>query len=146
MMLPSSDRNIQKPTRNPLIPIGLTILAILAIPPFIYSVAPKGPIKKDNVVFSTGQHRTYFVHKTQYQSLGYDGFCVLQDGDQLLVLESAEAREDGTYLAQKIGRRKRAFPDCPSQSKVFLHEHQITLKPDMWGGLQDTLTWFFSSE
>ena len=145
-MLSSSDRNSQKPKRTPLIPIGLTILAILVIPPFIYSVGPKGPIKKDNVVFSTGQYRAYFVHKTQYQSLGYDGFCVLQARDQLLVLESAEAREDGTYLAQKIGIRKRAFPDCPSQSKVFLHEHQITLKPDMWGGLQDTLTWFFSSE
>lgn len=141
-----SDQHRDEPKRNPLIPIGFAILAVLVIPPFIYSVGPKGPIKKDNVVFSTGQHRAYFADKTQFQLLGYQGFCILQARDQLLVLESAEAREDGTYLAQKIGTRKRAFPDCPSQSNVLLYEHQITLKPDMWGGIQDTLTRFFSSE
>ena len=124
-MVPSSDSNGQRSKKNPLIPIGLTILAILFVPPFIYSIGPNGPIKKDNVVFSTGQYRAYFVNKSQYQILGYDDFCVLQVRDQLLVLESAESREDGVYLTQKIGTRKRAFPDCPSQSKVFLHEYQI---------------------
>jgi len=141
---PEQERN--EPKRNPLIPIGFAILAVLVIPPFIYSVGPKGPIKKDNVVFSTGQHRAQFANKTQFQILGYEDFCILQVRDQLLVLESAEAREDGTYLAQKIGTRQRGFPDCPAQSKVLLHEHQITLKPDMWGGLKDTLSRFFDSE
>ena len=130
--------------RNPLIPFGLTILAVLVIPPFIYSVGPKGPVKKDNVVFSTGEYHAYFSNETQYKILGYDGFCLLKARDQLLVLESAEAREDGTYLAQKIGTRKMDFPDCPSQSKVILHEHQITLKPDLWGAIQDILILFFS--
>ena len=145
-MARASDPNSQQPKRNPLIPIGLTILAVLVVPPFIYSIGPKGPIKMDNVVFSTGHYRAYFTNKRQYQILGYDDFCLLQARDQLLVLESVEARKDGVYLVQKIGTRKRAFPDCPSQSKIFLHEHQITLKPDMWGGLQDTLTWFFFSK
>ena len=145
-MVISSDPNSQQPKKNPLIPIGLTILAVLVVPSFIYSIGPKGPIKRDNVVFSTGKYRAYFANKSQHQVLGYDGFCVLQARDQLLVLESAEARRDGSYLAQKIGIRKRAFPDCPSQSKVLLREHQITLKPDMWGGIQDTITWFFSFE
>jgi len=142
----ASDPNSQQPKRNPLIPVGLTILAVLVVPPFIYSIGPKGPIKRDNVVFSTGQYRAYFANKRQYQILGYDDFCVLQARDQLLVLESVEARKDGVYLVQKIGTRKKAFPDCPSQEKFLLHEHQITLKPDMWGGLQDTLTWFFFSK
>ena len=139
-------RNGEESKRNPLIPIGLAILTVLVIPPFIYSVGPQGPIKKDYVVFSTGEHRAHFVEKTQFQVLGYQGFCVLHARDQLLVLESAEAREDGTYLAQKIATRKAGFPSCPSQSKVLLHEHQITLKPDMWGGIKDTFTRFFSSE
>ncbi len=142
-MAGSSYPNGNEPKRNPLIPIGLAVLTVLVIPPFIYSVGPQGPIKKDNVVFSTGQHHVRFVEKTQFHLLGYQGVCVLQARDQLLVLESAEAREDGTYLAQKIGTRKTGFPSCPSQSKVLLHDHQITLKPDMWGGMKDTLTRFF---
>jgi hypothetical protein len=141
-----SHKDANDTKRNPLIPIGLAILTVLVIPPLIYSVGPKGPIKKDNVVFSTGEHRAHFAEKTQFQILGYEGFCVLQEREQLLVLESAEAREDGTYLARKMGARKKAFPDCPSQARVLLHEHQITLKPDMWGGVEDTLAQLFASE
>ena len=50
--------------RNPLIPVGLTVLAILVIPLGIYSFGPEGPIKKNHVVFSTGQHRAHFVDET----------------------------------------------------------------------------------
>lgn len=132
--------------RNPLIPIGCAVFAVLMIPPFIYSVGPEGPIKKDHVVFSTGNHRAYFEDGARYQAFGYHGYCILQPRDQLVVVESAEARSDGTYLAQPIGPRKREFPSCPSQSKVILQAHQITLKPDTWGGFQDALTRLFSSQ
>ncbi len=145
-MAESSEEHTDEPKRNSLIPIGLAIVAVLIVPTFMYSIGPQGPIKKDHVVFSTGHHRAYFAEKTQFHILGYQGFCVLEAREQLLVLESAAAREDGTYLAQKIGTRSTGFPSCPSQSKVLLHEHQITLKPDMWGGLGDTLSRFFSSE
>ncbi len=145
-MADSPDSQTDEPKRNSLIPIGLAILAVLIVPTFIYSIGPQGPIKKDHVVFSTGQHRAYFADEAQYQIMGYQGFCVLEAREQLLVLESAAARQDGTYLAQKIGTRGTGFPSCPSQSRVLLHEHQITLKPDMWGGLGDTLSRFFSSE
>jgi hypothetical protein len=140
--LPSSE----DPRRNPLIPIGLAILTVLIIPPLIYSIGPQGPIKKDNVVFSTGQHRAHFADKAQFEILGYRGYCILEAREQLLVMESAEAREEGTYLLQKMGARKKDFPGCPSHAQVLLHEHQITLKPDMWGGVEDMLASFFSSE
>ena len=129
--------------RNPLIPVGLTVLAILAIPLCIYSFGPKGPIKKNHVVFSTGQHRAYFADESQYDE--YRGYCMLQARDQLLILESAEARSDRTYLAQTLGTMKREFPVCPSQSHVILYEHQITLRPDLWGAIQDSLGRAFSS-
>ena len=132
--------------RNPLIPIGCAVFAVLMIPPFIYSIGPEGPIKKDHVVFSTGNHRAYFEDDSRYQAFGYHGYCILQPRDQLVVVESAEARSDGTYLAQPIGPRKREFPSCPSQSMLILQPHQVTLKPDTWGGFQDALTRLFSSE
>ncbi|MDT7040940.1 hypothetical protein [Candidatus Nitronereus thalassa] len=144
-MADSVQSSTKDPRRNPLIPIGLAILTVLIIPPLIYSIGPQGPIKKDNVVFSTGQHRANFANMNQFEILGYQGFCLLEAREQLLVLESAEAREDGMYLLHKMGSRKKSFPGCPSQAQVLLHEHQITLKPDMWGGIEDMLTrWFLS--
>lgn len=142
-MSDSSDSHTDDPRRNPLIPIGLAILTVLVIPPLIYSIGPQGPIKKDNVVFSTGQHRAYFAQMNQFQILGYQGFCVLEAREQLLIVESAEAREDRTYLAEKMGARKTGFPGCPSHARVLLHEHQITLKPDMWGAIKDKWSWIF---
>ncbi len=132
--------------RNPLIPIGCAVFAVLMIPPFIYSIGPEGPIKQDHVVFSTGNHRAYFQDDARYQAFGYHGYCILQPRDQLVVVESAADRSDGTYLAQPIGPRKREFPSCPSQSTLILQPHQITLKPDTWGGFQDALTRLFSSQ
>jgi len=126
--------------RNPLIPVGLTVLAILVVPLGIYSFGPEGPIKKNHVVFSTGQHRAHFADETTYR-----GYCILQARDQLLVVESAEDRADGTYLARTLGTGKQEFPACPAQSHVILYEHQITLRPDTWGGLQDALGRLFSS-
>ena len=121
-----SEHHATEAKRNPLIPVGLTVLAVLVIPLCIYSFGPEGPIKKSHVVFSTGQHRAHFAHETLYDE--YRGYCFLQARDQLLVVESAEARSDGTYLAQTLGTRKREFPACPSQSHVILYEHQITPK------------------
>jgi len=129
--------------RNPLIPVGLTVLAILVVPLGIYSFGPEGPIKKNHVVFSTGQHRAHFADETTYPD--YRGYCILQARDQLLVVESAEDRADGTYLARTLGTGKQEFPACPAQSHVILYEHQITLRPDTWGGLQDALGRLFSS-
>ena len=146
MMGGPSEHHTADAKRNPLIPVGVVVLAVLVIPTFIYSIGPKGPIKKDHVVFSTGQHRAYFEDDTSYQVFGYHGYCILQPRDQLLVVESAEARADGAYLAQKVGTRKREFPSCPSQSKVILYAHQITLKPDTWGAFQDALGRLFSSD
>lgn len=129
--------------RNPLIPVGLTVLVILVVPLGIYSFGPEGPIKKNHVVFSTGQHRAHFADETTYQQ--YRGYCILQARDQLLVVESAEDRADGTYLARTLGTGKQEFPACPARSHVILYEHQITLRPDTWGGLQDALGRLFTS-
>lgn len=143
-MAAQSEHHEAETKRNPLIPVGMTVLAILVIPLEIYSFGPEGPIKKNHVVFSTGQHRAHFAEGTQYDE--YRGYCILQARDQLLVVESAEDRADGTYLAQTLGTRKQEFPVCPAQSHVILHEHQITLRPDTWGGLQDALGRLFTSE
>ena len=90
-----SEHHATEAKRNPLIPVGLTVLAVMVIPLCIYPFGPEGPIKKSHVVFSTGQHRAHFADETLYDE--YRGYCFLQARVQLLVVESAEARSDGTY-------------------------------------------------
>ena len=51
-MAGSSEHHEAEAKRNPLIPVGVTVLAILVIPLCIYSFGPEGPIKKNHVVFS----------------------------------------------------------------------------------------------
>jgi len=69
-MAGSSGKHTGEPKRNPLIPIGFAILAVLVVPPFIYSVGPKGPIKKDNVVFYHGPASCVFRRQVSIQNFG----------------------------------------------------------------------------
>ena len=140
-----SDGNDQQATRNPLIPIGIIVLGILVIPIFLYSSGPEGPIKKGDVVFSTGRHRVHFVEPTQYQSLGYQSFCVIEPRDQLIVTQLPTTRPDGSLLARPLARTTSQFPICPPKADLILHSHQATLQVDTWGGLKDTLSSFFSA-
>ena len=132
--------------KSPLIPIGLTILTVLLIPVLMYTMGPEGPIKNGDVVFSTGQHRVYFEDSHVYKAFGYPDYCILESRDQLLVLESASTRSDGTLVAQPLGGDLREFPACPTSARLKLRSHQLTLKADMWGELTDAFTRLLSSE
>ena len=145
-MYEESGRDASEPKKSPLIPIGLTIMAVLLVPVFMYSVGPEGPIKGGDAVFSTGQQRVYFEEADAYEAFGYPSYCVLEVREQLLVLESATTRSDGTFIAQPLGTATREFPSCPTSARIILHIHQLTLKADMLGELGDTLAQLFSSE
>ena len=132
--------------QGPFIPIGLAIMAVLLVPILMYSMGPDGPIKNGDVVFSTGQHRGQFEEAKAYEAFGYPSYCVLESRDQLLVLESGATRPDGTFVVQPLGTSLREFPSCPTSARIILHRHQLTLKADMWGELQETLSQLFSLE
>lgn len=145
-MKEESEHDTGEHKNSPLMSIGLTIIAVLLVPVLMYSMSPEGPIKEGHVVFSTGQYRAKFEDETKYLAFGYQGYCVVQPREQFLVIVPAATRSDGTVLVQKIGMVKREFPSCPSQTMVILHGKQITLKPDMWGGLRDSFTRVWSAE
>lgn len=140
-----SDQHDQQLHRNPLIPIGIIVLGVLVIPIFLYSSGPEGPIKEGDVVFSTGRHRVHFVEPTQYQTLGYQPFCVIEPRDKLIVTQRPATRPDGSLLARPLGRTTSQFPVCPPKADLILHSHQATLQVDTWGGLKDTLARLFSA-
>ncbi len=138
-----SDDSGNQSTRNPLIPVGLTVLGILILPMFLYSNAPNGPIKEGDVVFSTGRHRVHFDQPSRSTAQEPQHFCILEPRAQLLVTQRPAARTDGSLLAHPLGTTKSEFPLCPSNANLILHPHQVTLQVDTWGGIKDTLTSLF---
>ena len=66
--------------------------------------------------------------------------------DQLLVIDSASTRPDGTFVVLPIGTTLREFPSCPTSARIILHMHQLSLKADMWGELKETLSRLFYSD
>ena len=127
-----------------MIPIGLAIMVVLLVPILMYSMGPEGPVKRGDVVFSTGQHRVHFEEPEAYAPFGYPEYCVLEARDQLMVVESAVSRNENTFVAQPMGTAVREFPSCPTSARLLLHPHQLSLKADMWGELSDALTRLFS--
>ncbi|RMH32769.1 MAG: hypothetical protein D6690_12765 [Nitrospirae bacterium] len=131
--------------RSPLLPIGIIVLSMLALPALLSSTVPDGPVKDGDVVFSTDQHRVYFVHPERFEALGYADFCLLQPREQLLIMRTLAAREPTMFIARTIRQPSPAFPFCPSQADLMVKSHQITLKATVWGGLSDLLAHVFSS-
>ncbi len=135
----SLEEDFSGSSRTPLIPIGLTIVTVLMVPVFLYSVGPEGPLKVGDVVFATDRHRVKFIDSTIPQTQGYQDFCILESRVQLVV-KKIERTVEGSMVAEPIGVEKMDVPFCPSRASIFLHPHQVTLKANLWGGLRDMLS------
>jgi hypothetical protein len=135
--LPEDDT--EDSSRTPLIPIGLTIVMVLMVPVFLYSVGPEGPLKVGDVVFTTDRHRVKFLDPKIPQTQGYQDFCILEKRVQL-VLQKIDTMSGSSMVAEPIGLEKIDVPYCPPRTSVLLKPYQATLKADIWGGLHDTLS------
>jgi hypothetical protein len=135
--LPEDDT--EDSSRTPLIPIGLTIVMVLMVPVFLYSVGPEGPLKVGDVVFTTDRHRVKFLDPKIPQTQGYQDFCILEKRVQL-VLQKIDPMSGSSMVGEPIGLEKIDVPYCPPRTSVLLQPYQATLKADIWGGLHDTLS------
>jgi hypothetical protein len=131
-------------SRTPLISIGLAILAVLMVPVFLYSVGPEGPIKVGDVVFATDRHRVRMIDAGVDGEQKHSSTCFLVPRVQLVVQKIGISPE-GSMIAEPIAIEKAELPSCPPRMPVVVHAHQVTLKADLWSGLRDTLSHFFSS-
>ncbi len=141
----SHDRGADDQKRDPLIPIGLIVLALMLVPIFLYSMVPEGPVKEGDLVFSTGRHRVQLIDPTRYQENGYETFCVIEPREQLLVLRQLPGELERSLLAQPITPVRRGVPFCPPKSEVLLKPHQANLKIDLWAAIGDSLAKAFST-
>lgn len=139
----SSEEESSRSSTTPLFSIGLAILVVLMVPVFLYSVGPEGPIKVGDVVFATGRHRVPMIDSGLAGEQNHSSMCVLAPRVQLVVQKTGVS-PDGAMIAEPIAIERADPPSCLPRMPVLVHPHQVTLKADLWGGLHDTVSHFFS--
>ncbi len=140
---PSSEEDSSTSSDAPLLSIGLAILVVLMVPVFLYSIGPDGPVKVGDVVFATDRHRVRIMASDGDVVGVPSAMCVLEPRVQLVVQQMGTPSE-GWMIAEPVGLEKTNPPFCFPRRPVVVYAHQVTLQPDLWGGLRDTLSQLFS--
>lgn len=139
----SSKENSSGSSGTPLISIGCTVLAVIMVPIVLYSLGPAGPLKVGDVVFATDRHRVSMIDTNVDGPRKQLSVCLLEPRVQLVVKEIG-IPPGGLMIAEPISFEKATPPFCPPRRPVLVHPHYVTLQANLWGGLRDTLSHFFS--
>lgn len=127
----------------PLWSIGIAVLIILVAPLVLYSLAPSGPLREGDTVFSDGQQRVLLRKPVLTPRSKTDDTCLLDPNSPLIVLQIHTDLTDGSFLAEVQGSPAAEWPFCPVHAEVQLKPHQVFQKPAALGVVRDTLTkWF----
>jgi hypothetical protein len=131
-MPPSPDVRQSEP---PLWSIGLAVAIILIAPLVLYSLAPTGPLRVGDTIFSDGQQRVTIADSGGPHP-GNDDTCLLDPDHPLIIIQRASDRPDGTVLAQVQGNPTGEWPFCPPLTAVLVRSHQMFQRPDLLRGLK----------
>ena len=113
---------------------------ILLAPLVLYSLAPTGPIREGDTVFSEGQQRARFVTSARDKS---DETCLLDPNSPLIILHAPNEQADSSIIAEVQGNPSVEWPFCPVHAEVRLSLHQVFQKPAMLGAVREMLVrWF----
>jgi hypothetical protein len=126
-------------TEPPLWSIGLTVVVILGAPLVLYSLAPTGPLREGDTVFSDGQQRVRLSNPAASPSPQPEETCLLDPDNPLIIVRGPNDHPDGSIVAQVQGRPATEWPFCPSHAEVLLKPHQLFQKPAVFSGLQEML-------
>ncbi|HNP61818.1 MAG TPA: hypothetical protein PKM72_13315 [Nitrospirales bacterium] len=140
---PSSEEESSTNSRAPLMSIGLAVFAVLMVPVILFSMGPDGPAKVGDVVFVTDRHRVRLM-TSDGDAIGPNPeTCVLEPRVQLVV-QKMGIPSGGSMIAEPVVTEKVGRPFCFPGRPIVVYAHQVTLRPDLWGGLRDSLSHFFS--
>ena len=119
------------------------ILIILVAPLVLYSLAPTGPIRQGDTVFSEGQQQVHVLHIPTNPLNRTDETCLLDPNSPLIVLENSTGEPDGFIKAEVQGNPAPEWPFCPVHAEVQLTLHQVFQKPAVLETVRNTLMrWF----
>ena len=71
------DKDPQRAVEPPLWSIGLAAAVIFLAPMVMYSVAPPGPIRDGDTIFSNGAHKVRLSEPHRYTQVGYQETCLM---------------------------------------------------------------------
>lgn len=123
----------------PLWSIGLAAAIMLIVPFILYAIAPEGPLREGDTVFSTGRHQVPLVSALPYQGAGYESTCVIELRDPFVVIQRPTDRLESPFRVRVQGRTKVEFPFCPPDAQVIVRPHQVFQKPSLLSDLKDGL-------
>ena len=129
----------------PLWSIALAAAVIVLTPMVLYSIAPDGPIRIGDTVFSNGSHKVPLFQPDRYRQVGYESTCVLDPKDPLIVTHSPAEGSDDEIIAQVQGKSTIEWPFCPPQAELLVKRHHITQQPNLLQDLTDGIRRLFKS-
>lgn len=139
----SSTRD-QTPTEPPLWSIGIAAAVILVAPLVLYSLAPTGPIREGDTVFSEGEQHVRIRHAAPDRPGQADDTCLLDPNSPLIVLHSSSGSTDDSIIAQVQGSPVGEWPFCPVHTEILLKTRQVFQKPAMFNAVRDLLVGLFN--
>jgi hypothetical protein len=127
----------------PLWSIGLAAIVILLAPMVLYSIAPAGPIREGDTIFSNGAHKVALFQPDRYHQLGFESTCMLDPKDPLIVLQTPNQGPDGVMVVRVQGKSIVEWPFCPPQAELLLRPSQATQKPNVFQDVADNVRRMF---
>ncbi|MGA6827781.1 hypothetical protein ACO9S2_09240 [Nitrospira sp. NS4] len=124
-------------TEPPLWSIGIAVLVILLAPLLLYSLAPSGPLREGDTVFSEGHQRALVSVHDLAPAPDKVEICLLDPGTPLIIVQPPGDRPDGTILATVQGNVPIEWPFCRAHTEVLLTTQQVFQKPDPLAGIKD---------
>ncbi|SPP63882.1 hypothetical protein [Nitrospira lenta] len=137
----SSDSNGGQSSDPPLWSMGLAVLVILAAPLILYSLAPSGPLRIGDTVFSQGQQQVRV--DASGTAIGHQirETCLLDPNTPLIILQLQDGQEEDELLTTVQGNPVSEWPFCPPHTQVHISTRQIFQKPDPWDVPKRGLSW-----
>ena len=121
----------------PLWSIALAAAIIIVIPMLLYSIAPDGPIREGDTVFSNGSHKVPLYQPDRYRQIGYESTCLLDPKDPLIVTHAPAEGPDDEIIAQVQGKSSIEWPFCPPQAELLVNRRHIMQSPNLLQDLAD---------
>ncbi|MCS6292218.1 MAG: hypothetical protein H8J66_04015 [Nitrospira sp.] len=121
--------------------MGLAVLVVLAAPLVLYSLAPSGPLRTGDTIFSQGQQQVRVAVPGTTVGPHVRETCLLDPNTPLIILELQDEREEDEILATVQGNPVSEWPFCPPHTQVLVSTHQIFQKPDPWDLPKQGLSW-----
>lgn len=116
------------------------MVIILLAPLVLYSLAPTGPIREGDTVFSEGEQRARFATPARDKS---DETCLLDPNSPLIIVHAPHEHADASIIAEVQGNPSGEWPFCPVHTEVVLETHQVFQKPESLTAVRELLLrWF----